>query len=272
VSKTLCDAIMEGVGAFAGGKRGVLDGTVSSDKFQTNAKFQMSYGSLSLFYGGLESLLGPPKMLRGSLLNSMESEHCQERDAMTQFTTSNGVTSTSMEEWEVVTNPVTDKVKKEMYPERAGFREQHREWCRAFRTIDEMLELMEVEVNEKLRKEGHTELIREELIGGRLYTGPLYAKYSSGMDHTAPSLSGDPSGPPPLHGVVRATDRVDLCAVLMQVQRRAANPNPNPNPNPAVGTTPCCEPNRATRTSCSSVSSSRWATSTSRPSTQSTRV
>ena len=45
-----------------------------NDKFSTTAKFQMTYGSLSLFYGGLESLLGPPKMVKGSLLASMASE------------------------------------------------------------------------------------------------------------------------------------------------------------------------------------------------------
>ena len=29
----------------------------------TSAKFELTYGSLSLFYGGLESLIGPPKMV-----------------------------------------------------------------------------------------------------------------------------------------------------------------------------------------------------------------
>ena len=33
-----------------------------NDKFQASGKFQMSYGSLSLFYGGLESLIGPPQV------------------------------------------------------------------------------------------------------------------------------------------------------------------------------------------------------------------
>ena len=98
----VCDMVMEGVAAFSGAGPGKLDGAVANDKFQTNAKFQMSYGSLSLFYGGLESLLGPPKMLKGSLLFSMESEHTAERDANIEFTTSNGVTSTSQLEWEIV--------------------------------------------------------------------------------------------------------------------------------------------------------------------------
>eukprot|EP00966_Prymnesium_polylepis_P045194 1046972-Prymnesium_polylepis.2 len=32
----------------------------------------MAYGALALFYGGLESLLGPPQMVDGSLIKSME--------------------------------------------------------------------------------------------------------------------------------------------------------------------------------------------------------
>ena len=34
-----------------------------NDKFMTSAKFELTYGSLSLFYGGLESLIGPPNMV-----------------------------------------------------------------------------------------------------------------------------------------------------------------------------------------------------------------
>ena len=62
-----------------------------NDKFSTTAKFQMTYGSLSLFYGGLESLLGPPKMYKGpqheekSLYNTMEFEHTADKDARTEF-------------------------------------------------------------------------------------------------------------------------------------------------------------------------------------------
>ena len=65
----------------------------------------MSYGSLSLFYGGLESLLGPPKMVRGSLLNAMEGEHTTEKDSFVSFPTTNGVTTQSATEWEVVVAP-----------------------------------------------------------------------------------------------------------------------------------------------------------------------
>ena len=180
----MCDVIMEGARFLTSGgsDRG---STVANDKFQASGKFQMSYGSLSLFYGGLESLIGPPKMLKGSLLHSMEQEHTGERDARCEFTTSNGVTSTSATEWEVVINPKEETRGRfrdhglETYPERKDFRELYPDWCRAIRPIDEMMDVMETECNARLRHEGHTELIREELVGGRLYTGPLYAKYNA---------------------------------------------------------------------------------------------
>ena len=38
---------------------------------------------------------------------------------------------------------------------------------------------VEVEANSRLRKENHSELIVEELVGGRLYTGPMYTKYNA---------------------------------------------------------------------------------------------
>ena len=171
----LVDAVHEGVMKLSGGAGGPQDGTIKSDKFQTNAKFQMSYGSLSLFYGGLESLLGPPKMVRGSLFNAMEGEHTAEKDSFIMFTTPNGVTTQSATEWEVVSAPSRGTT----YPEREGFRDRHPELCRRLRSLDDYMAIMEVECNQKLRKAGHSELIKEELCGGRLYTGPMYAKYNT---------------------------------------------------------------------------------------------
>ena len=170
----IIDLLMEGVEKLSAGPS-VQDGAVRSDKFQTNAKFQMSYGSLSLFYGGLESLLGPPKMVRGSLYDAMAGEHTNEVDSKIDFATSNGVTTTSEVEWEAVHSPVSGK----QYPERHGFQKQHPECCRVVKTVPQMLQTMEVECNEKLRKAGHSELIVEELVGGRMYTGPCYAKYNA---------------------------------------------------------------------------------------------
>ena len=143
-----------------------------NDKFSTTAKFQMTYGSLSLFYGGLESLLGPPKMYKGaqhaerSLYNMMEFEHLHEKDSQSEFTAPNGTTTTANTEWAIVCTP--DAATN--YPERDGYAEHHPRWCRVPTALSEMQLLMEEQCNAWLRAKGHSEMILEELVGGRLYT------------------------------------------------------------------------------------------------------
>ncbi len=114
-------------------------------------------------------------MVRGSLFHAMEGEHTAEKDSFVTFPTPNGVSTQSATEWEVVSAPSRGTT----YPERDGYREKKPEWCRRLKSLDEYMEVMEVECNQKLRKAGHSELIREELVGGRLYTGPMYTKYNT---------------------------------------------------------------------------------------------
>ena len=102
--------------------------------------------------------------VRGSLELAMEGEHTSEKDSAVPFSTTNGVDTKSHVEWEFVVSPQPTQP----YPERRGFHTEHPEWCRRPRGIGSMLEAMEVQCNERLRKAGHSELIREELIGGRL--------------------------------------------------------------------------------------------------------
>lgn len=45
---------------------------LNNTKFKQEGKFEMAFGALALFYGGLESLIGPPQMIDGSLIKSME--------------------------------------------------------------------------------------------------------------------------------------------------------------------------------------------------------
>ena len=40
-------------------------------------------------------------------------------------------------------------------------------------SMERFLERMEAECNIRLRKENHSELIVEEIVGGRLYTGEI---------------------------------------------------------------------------------------------------
>ena len=65
------------------------------------------------------------------------------------------------------------------YPERLGYKENHPTWCRVPMTIEQMMDQMEEKCNSKLRLSGHSEMILEEMIGGRLYTGPMYIKYNT---------------------------------------------------------------------------------------------
>ena len=158
-----------------------------NDKFASSAKFQMSYGSLSLFYGGLESLIGPPLMVKdpervdpttgemeATLYKAMECEHKDKAvypDVDLLFSTSNGMKTTSMLEWEIVTSP--KKKREEVYPERHGLRERSPDHCRKFVPLKELKEIMESDTNRRLIKAEHAPMIEEELIAGRLYTGPM---------------------------------------------------------------------------------------------------
>ena len=161
-----------------------------SGSAQLNDKFQMSYGSLSLFYGGLESLLGPPQMTKehqgeeaiASLFKSMENDHCAMADSNELFDTPNGMTSKSCIEWEVVVDPKPQPAglsETELYPERSGWRQSNPEWCRKLVPLATLMEDMKNNCNMQLAKDGHSEVIKEELVGGRLYTGPMYAKYNA---------------------------------------------------------------------------------------------
>jgi len=181
----LADMLMAGIDALS--KQKVSSSAALNDKFQASGKFQMSYGSLSLFYGGLESLLGPPQMHKdnkdpegaATLLKAMENEHCNSVDSLDAFDTSNGVTTHSKIEWEIVVNPDKEKIKSLSYPERVGLRDSHPQECRQPRSLEVMLEAMEKNANEQLRKANHAEMIAEELLAGRLYTGPMYMKYNA---------------------------------------------------------------------------------------------
>ena len=162
-----------------------------NDKFQASGKFQMSYGSLSLFYGGLEQLLGPPQMAKegpgedalASIIKAMENEHCVQADSDIEFRTPNGMSAIASREWEFVTSPHLDdnpeEFGRERYAERDGLRETNPALCRKPIALEGLKERMEKHANSRLRQDNHSELIVEELVGGRLYTGPMYAKYNA---------------------------------------------------------------------------------------------
>ena len=93
-------------------------GAELNEKFRSEeGTFQLAFGSLETFYGGLEVMIGSPLMLDGSLEKSMEQEHTDRDDRLVEFTSSNGVTTTSAIEWEVANDPDPGQE----YPDRKSF-------------------------------------------------------------------------------------------------------------------------------------------------------
>ena len=179
----LADVLMDGLEKLHA--QSAPSGSALNEKFQQSGKFTMGYGTLDVFFGGLETLLGPPIMVKdpdapdggATLLMGMKSEHCLQKDSDESFTSSNGVTTTSEIEWRFAHAP--DMSGATDYPERVGFKQDHPGWCRSPKPMDELMEMLEVQANAKLRKEGHNELMLEEVLAGRLYTGPMYQKYNA---------------------------------------------------------------------------------------------
>ena len=196
----LAEPIVAGLEAIR--KQYAPSGSALAEQHKTTSKFQMGYGGLDDFFGGLEALLGPPQMAKdpetgeATILRAMEVEHCEEGDSHKEFTSSNGVTTTSAIEWEFVVRPDMAREQREAldengeptgetlgpYPERGGgFAEKHPEWCRRPRPREELGELLEKKANGKLREQfGESAvLITEEFLAAVLYTGPMFQKYNA---------------------------------------------------------------------------------------------
>ena len=175
LNRRLAEAQLSGLTAHIWAAAEELRGQKATTGAELSAKFtneggtfQMTFGSLSMFYGGLVKLIGPPKMVKASLREAMQMEHCGKEDCAVPFKTSNGMEGvTSEKEWEFVTNP------KEgfEYSERGGrFVDTHPEWRRKPLSLEGFKKKM-AQLNTKLDGHAHTRMVVEELLGGRLYTG-----------------------------------------------------------------------------------------------------
>ena len=78
-----------------------------------------------------------------TLLMGMKSEHVLQKDSHEEFTSSNGVTTTSEIEWRFAYTP---EALEGSYPERVGFKEEHPDWCRQPKSMEELMELLEGQV------------------------------------------------------------------------------------------------------------------------------
>jgi hypothetical protein len=177
------------------------DGTES--KFASHA--QLSYSGLNSFFGGLEGQVGAPAP---KVFEGMQTEHTQRADSDVEFTTPNyGITTTSKQEWQFVVELPTQK-----WPAEAADKVSRDDRRRKPLPLFEL----EAELSKKnvdLEKLQQPALIREELIGGRLYTGPLFVKYNGVL------RGGREDDPPYLRGQF-----IELCCGMengMQVEVKA---------------------------------------------------
>tara|TARA_B110001452_G_scaffold89839_1_gene73769 strand:+ start:2796 stop:3680 length:885 start_codon:yes stop_codon:yes gene_type:complete len=134
-----------------------------SEKFSISGAFEMAYGGIDIFFAGLESLIGPPLLVDGSLRRSLQREHIHSPDSTEKFTSSNGVTTTSMIEWHVVVDPEPAS----LYPQRRG---RMGDVIREINPLSKYVKKM-VGINEQLRAIGQEDLLEEEMLASRLYTG-----------------------------------------------------------------------------------------------------
>ena len=154
-------------------------------------------------------MIGPPLLFNGKLDESMKQEHTARDDSSLEFTSSNGVTTTSATEWEVVMTPEPGRD----YPDRSGFvASDVRRRARNLVPIEELRPAMEQQ-NKRLKELKQSEMVMEELIAARLYTGPMCVPFLP------------PAAAPPLvHALPHQVSQVQSGAAL--VQRREVSQRP----------------------------------------------
>ena len=145
---------------------------------------ELYFSTLSAFNAGLDATIGSP---HPKLQESMEGEHTAKADSCKFFTAGNyGITTQSRVEWFFVVDPSEGlrKLPKDALPT-GGYpgETQHklalrkRRFAMPLHTFDVAVS----EVNAELRKLSVRPMRQEELIGARLYTGPMFQKYNAVM-------------------------------------------------------------------------------------------
>lgn len=169
------------------------------DKFKQDDLVMLEFASLSSFFGGLEGKIGAPlpdvqtamreEHKRGLLFN--EDQECDR-----WFTTSNyKIKTTSRIEFDFVDNPengLTFEVHgTTTWPaeDTAELRQKRVEARKPMPKAE--LERKRTERNQKLKELKQDELVPEEVVAARLYTGPLFVKYNAvlrGIDSSSDHL------------------------------------------------------------------------------------
>ena len=151
--------------------------------------FDLEYGGLKTFFGGLEAIVGAPDP---RVAEGMRADHCLGPDASTPFETPNYRLSTNSEdEYHFVVDP--SKLKAER---RSSFEFAHEDPAtlrgearpRVAREPAEFAAEI-ADVNRRLDGLEQPRLSIEEFCGARLYTGPMYLKYNTALRGLQSSLA-----------------------------------------------------------------------------------
>ena len=145
-------------------------------KFQQDPRnFDLKFGDLSAFFGGLEARVGTPKP---NVKEAMRMEHCNRDDSMVEWTTRNyGITTTPKTEWFFVCSPSGGPGQADPSQHTWPREHNHDSNPRQATPLSDFDQKLE-EKNTLLKAKQQEELIRDEMIGIRLYTGPMFEKYN----------------------------------------------------------------------------------------------
>ena len=143
------------------------------------------YGGLPSFFSGLEARIGSPDP---KVFKDMEQDHCGKPDSHIEFTTGNySVVTTSDIEWKFVAQPETQiRWPIEERLANAGNNDHMRKLLPCA-ILERRMDMQ----NRRLDAIGADLLTWAEVVGGRLYTGPLFVKYNGllrGLDSPVPFL------------------------------------------------------------------------------------
>jgi len=144
------------------------------------AGFELKYGTLDDFRGGLKVLLGADVPPPDQVLSGMEAEHTKRLDSDTPFEVYNyGTVTTSRYEFYFVIDPSGTRLNSlgiDQWPVDTKLKAAGRP-CRQANSVRSFREVR-ANINTQLEEAGSSPLNLEEFCAARLYTGPLYMKYN----------------------------------------------------------------------------------------------
>lgn len=171
---SIAESLWNAMGPLRDG--GALTAESLHEKFvQKENSYELEYGTLESFFGGLERMLGPPNT---NLMSAMTREHTQSANSEKPFSASNYHTETCpLYEWWFVTDPAEGlkKLKGRIYEYPQEYRDVQR---RRVPLPPSSFSGIRRNFNKQLASLNEEPLKLEEFIAARLYTGPMYTLYN----------------------------------------------------------------------------------------------